>query len=232
MIKTKTLLFTLFPMISLIASAADNVAAVKGVYVDRAEHPTTLGVRFHIQLDRDGKRVQVPATYEFHTGDHFWLQVETRTGAFVYVINRTIGSDKALEVVRDEDANRTPPPAEMPHLVFGPERVEPGKFRSVPKTSAMMFDAKPGIEKLYVIVSPERIPELEQDFTPQGDVSRDSNATALRKLDKSLAGWAKNSRQAIPQSSKGVVLDDPDGYAVQQNPIGPIIAEISLQHSR
>lgn len=230
----KTLILTMVSAVTMMAAPADDLKTLKGIYVDREQHPTTLGARFHIQLQRaDGKKVNVPASYEFHTGDHFWLQVEVRTVVYVYVINRTItGADKALEVVRDEDGNRVPPPSEMPHLVFGPEKVEPGKFRSVPKTAAMAFDATPGIEKLYVILSPQRIPELEQDFGPQGNVNtRDTDASALHNLDKSMAAWSNNAKQAVPMAAKGVVLDDPDGYSVQQNPGEPILAEITLRHT-
>jgi hypothetical protein len=234
MFVTKTPILIAATLLSTFALSADDVPSVKGIFLS-PQHPTTLGARFHIVLEKpNGGKVNVPSSYEFHSGDRFWLEVEARTSSFVYVINRTLSgtTGKALEVVRDEDASRTPPPSEQPHLVFGPEKVEPGKFRQVPKSVAMAFDNVTGIEKLYVVLSPTRIPELDQNFGPEGSLSGpDKGANALKNLDKAMAGWSKQTKQAIPVATKGVVLDEPDGYSVQDKPGVPLIAEITLTHS-
>ncbi len=75
----------------------------------------------------------------------------------------------------------------------------PASSAQVPGSSAMTFDFATGVEKLIVVLSPSRVPELERDFGPQGAMAGgDSNASALQNLDKSLVKWSRSSRQAIP----------------------------------
>jgi hypothetical protein len=213
----------------------NRLPAVKGLYLDRAHNAGANGMRFDIELERpDGRRVEVPVTYEFHSGDRIWLRMDVRNHAYVYVLNRTLnGDDKGIATLRDEDQRRPPSPAELPRLVFGPEKLNRGTARLAPKTGALRFDNNPGIEKLYVILSPKPL-QLDVTFDPEGRVlSDDSHRDAVENLDRRMAEWASNADVAVPDKNGAKGLDhDNYGYCVERRPNEVLMLELTVNHSR
>jgi hypothetical protein len=215
-------------------AADEHMTTVKGIYLDREHQPNVNGMRFDILLEQpDGAKVEVPVTYEFRTGDRFWLRMDVRRPVYVYVLNRTLTGDKGIAVVREEDMQRRPPEAEAPHLVFGPERLSRGVNKMAPKTAAMRFDQTPGIEKLYVIVSPKRL-KVEQFFGPDGRmIIDDAHRDSLPNLDQNLNEWSGNADMAVPDKdgAKGVYQDN-NGYCVSRKPDQALMFEITLRHNQ
>jgi len=209
--------------------------SVKRLYFDRGGRPGLAGIRFDVLLERaDGGRAEVPVTSEFHSGDRFWLKLDTRGTTFVYVLNRTLrGGDKGLGVLRDDDLRVAPPTADLPRLVYGPQRMSPGKSQLAPKAGALRFDSEAGIEKLYVILSPTPI-DLEKQFRPDGQMFIEGEgAKGLRALDQRLLDWSANAEIAPPENTSGKGVEhDPNGYCVGRRPNEPLVVEITLWHTR
>ena len=217
------------------AEGQKDLPAVKGIYLDREHHPTMNGMRFDIVLQQpDGSKAEVPVTFDFHTGDRFWLRMDMRNSAYVYVLNRTLpGGDKGIEAVRIDDQQRAPEPAQMPHLVFGPEKLNHGAARLAPKgkNMAMRFDRETGVEKLYVIVSPKPL-QLEAFFGADGKMAVDAtHHDAMQQLDQRLSEWNGNAQYAYPdkEGAKGIYQDN-YGYCVERQPDRPFMFEITLNH--
>lgn len=216
-------------------AAADKFSEVKEIFLDREHHPTAIGMRYDIELERpDGSRMEVPVTYDFHSGDRIRLRVDVRSPAYVYVLNRTLnGPDRGISLVRDEDAQKPPAMSETPRLVFGPERLIPGATRIAPKSAAMRFDENTGIEKLYVVVSAKPLP-LENMFDREGHLLFDrARRDSIGNLNRDLAAWSGNAKSAVPDKdgAKGLSQDN-NGYCVERRPNEPLMQEISLRHSR
>jgi hypothetical protein len=229
------LLSTTLFVVSPGLAADESLRAVKGLYLDREHHPALNGMRFDIELERpEGGSVEVPVTYEFHSGQRIWLRMDMRNTAYVYVLNRTLNNgDKGIAAIRDEDIQRPPVAADAPRLVFGPEKISRGAARRAPKSSALRFDLNPGIEKLYVILSPKPL-HLESLFGPEGRMLvDDGHRDSLRNLDNDLSTWAGNSEYAAPdkEGAKGIAQDN-YGYCVERRPNEALMFEITLAHSR
>ena len=209
--------------------AQTDLLRLKGVWADATSSPVVTAARYHILLEQSGgERVRVPANREFRSGERFWLDLEVRNPAFVYVINRTLTGPRS-----SVGTNSSPSPVEYNrHLVFGPERIEPGRLVTVPKLPrAMRLDEVTGVEKLYVILSRTRIQELEQNFDSKGAPLATSDA-ASRSLDCLFAAWAANTDSALPEpNAKGAVLDI-DGYSLSRRNDRPLVVELTLAHTR
>jgi hypothetical protein len=223
----------------------ERVEVVRGLYMDRAKNPDAAGARYHILLEgKDGNKTEVPPTHNFKTGDRFWLQLEVRKPVYVYVLNRTVtAAGKGLVMDRPgnpgsggakppsgpaKPANAaTKPPVQLPplHLVFGPEKVDAGAFKMLPGRLALKFNQQPGLEKLYIVLSDNRIPELDRGFGSKGEVSGNPET-----LDKELVTWADNAELAVPEAnSKGLAIDS-NAYAMQRKRGQPVMLELSLEH--
>jgi hypothetical protein len=216
------------------SGAEDHRSTVKGIYLDRDHHPTENGMRFDILLEHAaGGRAEAPVTQEFHSGDRIWLRMDVRNQVYVYVMNRTLsGGEKGIIIVRDDDRQRLPPAAELPRLVFGPEKALAGKSRRIPERKAMIFDQHPGIEKLYVVLSPQPL-GIENMFDASGRLlSTGANRETVNDLNEKLATWSANADTALPEKdpAKGIVLDN-YSYCVGRTPNAPLMVEITLRHT-
>ena len=148
------------------ALLAANQAGAKGIYVDNRE----TGVRFDVMLLRGAERRLVPTSYEFVSGDKMLFQFALNRDACVYVLTRTIPGDgaaadrfagsKGIEILRGDDLKAEQPTGEY-RLLFPlkktglQNRLTAGVVHIVPGNGARFtMDQQPGIEKLYIVLSP------------------------------------------------------------------------------
>jgi hypothetical protein len=199
---------------------AGETERVKGIWNDVARYPATIGLKFHVLIERpDGSREQAPANEEFHSGDRLWLQMEARTPSVVYVLNNTQTGDGPLSTIE--------------HLVFGPEHVMSNRLVTVPRLpKAMRLDNVVGIEKLLIVVAQMPRRELEAAFDENGLLRTGRAGDGTNSLSNLLRSWEANADCAFPAAgAKGAFLD-PDGYSVGHKDNIPIVVRIELAHSR
>jgi hypothetical protein len=102
-----------------------------------------LGLRYAILKMSGIDAVEVPPSTTFHSGDRIQLRVQANTDGYLYVV--TQGSSGAWRVTFPKSGKQ------------GSNRVKAGEDH----TSIFRFDAKPGVEKLFVVLS--RVPENDLD---------------------------------------------------------------------
>ncbi len=135
-----------------------STAAVTGVTTaaDRSPGPTTgkvpiinaaytrLGLRYAILKMNGAEATEVPLSTRFHSGDRLQLAIEANNDAYLYIV--TQGSSGAWSVMFPAKSRNE-----------GSSRVKAGEEH----TTMFRFDAKPGVEKIFVVLS--RVPERDLD---------------------------------------------------------------------
>ena len=98
------------------------------------------------------------------------------------------------------------------------------KSHTLPLSDGVHFemDENPGIEKLYVVVSPTRLNKLEGLFT--GDGAPVDQADASRRVTEILAQYSNNASVSI---GKGIIVDS---YGVGLDAEQPFMTEVDLVH--
>ena len=103
-----------------------------------------LGLRYAILKVNGIETVEVAPSTRFKSGDRIQLKVQTNSDGYLYIV--TQGSSGAWQVIfPSRSANQ------------GSNRVQAGDE----KLTAFRFDAKPGVEKLFVVLT--RVPEADLD---------------------------------------------------------------------
>ena len=116
------------------------------------EEATVISIRTTLELERDGQITQVLPSEQFQSGDRVKFVYMTNTDGYVYWLME--GSTGNYD------------------MLFPSERAGMDNFVSmnteytIPTSGAFRFDENPGIEKILVILSKEKLPELEA--TAQG----------------------------------------------------------------
>jgi hypothetical protein len=103
-----------------------------------------LGLRYSILKVEGANSFEVPANTRFKSGDRIQLQVESNSDGYLYIV--TQGSSGAWQVMFPKAT-----------AANGSNRVQAGDVKSL----LFRFDAKPGTEKLFVMLS--RVPETDLD---------------------------------------------------------------------
>jgi hypothetical protein len=111
-----------------------------------------IGIRYALLLrDSDGHYNEVSPATIFHSGDHLRLSVMANQPGYFYVIEQgSTGSWKSIYPSK--------------HAGNGAEaanRIEPGSVYQVPGKEAFLFDQHPGQEKLFLVLSRQRIADLD-----------------------------------------------------------------------
>ncbi len=105
---------------------------------------TPLGLRYAVLKVNGAESVEVAPSTRFKSGDRIQLKIQTNSDGYLYVIAQ--GSSGAWQVMFPAKSKND-----------GSNRVQAGEER----TSNFRFDAKPGVEKLFVVLS--RQPERDLD---------------------------------------------------------------------
>lgn len=112
-----------------------------------------IGIRYALLLrDNDGHYNEVSPTTVFHSGDHLRLSVMANQPGYLYVIQQgSSGSWNSIYPGKHASDNGE-----------ATNRLEAGNVYQVPDgKGAFRFDQTPGQEKLFLVVSRERIADLE-----------------------------------------------------------------------
>jgi hypothetical protein len=118
-----------------------------------------LGLRYAILKMTGVDAVEVPPSTTFHSGDRIQLRIQANTDGYLYVV--TQGSSGAWQVTFPKKSGNQ-----------GSNRVKAGEDH----TSIFRFDSKPGVEKLFVVLS--RVPERDLDSVIYSLQGAPSPATA------------------------------------------------------
>ena len=231
-------------------------ASPKGIFLSDGEDRQT-GVRFNVLLNRDGQARVVSSNHRFRDADRMKFQFTLNRHSYVYVVHRTFEGDprsdrvrryagpKGIEVVRDDNRDRG---GASYQLLFPNEKVgrnnrlKTRRLYTVPadRDKYFMMDDNPGIEKLYLVVSPKRL-DIEDHFDirdggvrrrgrPDGDGRRDnSSSEVLDRLTAQLAEYAGNADLSL---SKGIEVEEVDSYGIGVERDRPLMIEVDLAHHR
>ena len=232
-------------------------ASPKGIYLSEGKERRT-GVRFNVLLNRGGKSRIVSTNYRFRDGDRMKFQFALNRAAYVYVVHRSLEGDpdsdrvrryagpKGIEVVRGEDRSRRRAGSYrllFPNRAVGLDnRLKARRLYRVPAARDKYFkmDDNPGIEKLYLVVSRKRL-DIEEHFDlGDGGVHRsratggegrreDSGGDVLDRLTAKLAGYAGNTQRSL---SKGIEVEEVDGYGIGVERGRALMIEVDLAHHR
>jgi len=210
------------------------------------------GVRFDVMLLRGAERRLVPTSYDLVSGDKMLFQFVLNRDACVYVLTRTIPGDgaaaerfagcKGIEILRGDDLKAEQPKGEY-RLLFPlrktglQNRLTAGVVHIVPGNGARFtMDQQPGIEKLYIVLSPTPVDILRFLDKETGRMLRTRSSAplpdrgALTELGGQMSEWSKNGNTAIPErGSKGITVER---YGVSADSARPALIEVDLRHRR
>jgi hypothetical protein len=245
-------------MIGGVAKSAAQDVEAKGIFLDNSESRKT-AVKFNVLLDREGRTKTVPSNYHFVNGDRMKFQFETNRDSYIYVLNRTVEGDPekldkyagpmGIEVIRDDDSRK---PEQANYKLLFPvqksgsnNKIRGRKVSTLPTTESWFnMDENPGIEKLYIVVSPTPI-EITRYFNVSGDVRRgrasgggghagnggghkdDTDEDVLGQLNKDLLQYSRNAELT---TSKGINVVD--GYGIGIDSGKPMVVQVDLNHYR
>lgn len=225
----------------------------KGIYYDVDRYQKT-GIKFYVDLDEGGKSRRVPASHPFHSGDRFTFTFEINRNTHIYVVNRT----EVREVrpvatgyhAKRIHRTRYVPDGELsePRLLFptsragSNNRLASGTPHKIPHKGVFKMDEESGTEKLYVVISDQRL-GLDEFFDPEtgkvrqrggGPDAGRPDPGAILRLEDRFRQWKRNAAVEdvdVELVTKGIVLEV-DSYAVAVDPSMPAMVEIDLKHYR
>jgi hypothetical protein len=200
-----------------------------------------LGLRYTVQKTDGERNTDVPADTEFHSGDHIQLNLEVNDTGFLYVIAK--GSTEKWRALL--------PSSEIEN---GDNSVQRGHVYTVPPgKSVITFDDTTGKEHLFVILSRQRVQEIDSlifslkggrqapaaDTGGERPAAETLTASARPIEDSQIAKMrAAYTRDLIiedlghqqtgePQQDKSVYVVNPKGSADSR-----VVADILLNHEK
>ncbi len=96
----------------------------------------------------------------------------------------------------------------------------------VPNRGHYVMDDETGTERLYVVISDQRLDLDGYFFSSSGKVK---STSAASRLERKLADWKKNAD--VELVAKGIT-HEVESYGVSLDPTRPAVVEIDLQHCR
>ena len=121
-------------------AAAGNTSRVPAINAGLAP----LGLRYSILKVNGAESTEVPPSTQFKSGDRIQLKIQTNSDGFLYIVSQ--GSSGAWDVRFPSKSKNA-----------GSNQMKAGEEYS----SMFRFDSKPGVEKLFVVLS--RRPEQDLD---------------------------------------------------------------------
>jgi len=202
-----------------------------------------LGLRYTVQKTDGEHSTDVRADTTFHSGDHIQLRLEVNDTGYLYVVSQG-SSQKWRSLYPSSEVNSD-------------NRVQRGHAYTVPPgTKAITFVETPGVEHLFVILSRQRVEEIDSLIpslksglqTPASDAGRERPAAealvADARLDDSkiaqmratytrdlviedLGQEQSGQEQAGQQQDKSVYVVNPKGSTDSR-----VVADILLNHQK
>jgi len=120
-----------------------------------------LALRYSILQEKGDRFVEVDPDTEFHTGDRIRVKVESNGSAYLYIVmGGSSGQWQVLFPSKDIDE--------------GNNRINKGQVYTIPpeKNAAFHFDEKAGVEKVSLVLSRSKEPDMEKLIYVAGDPTR------------------------------------------------------------
>jgi hypothetical protein len=194
-----------------------------------------LGLRYTILKRIGDQMVEVAPNTVFHAGDRIQLDIETNGPGYLYIVSQgSSGTWKPMFPSKDvEDGNN---------------RVEPFRDYSMPPRSRFVFDEQSGQEKLFVVLSRNPEPDLENlIYSLQGPKAKPVSEPAAApqpkplvadlRIDDATVGLLRNAYardlivEKVDENSPG---DKKEKAVYVVNPTGSsdsrVVADIVLVH--
>jgi hypothetical protein len=108
-----------------------------------------------------------------------------------------------------------------------PHQLPAGASQLIPDDGILRMDQNPGLEKVFVVVSPNPL-DLSKYFDQQsasGYPSSDEQEAA--RLTRDLASMRENTQIA---ESKDIVFEGADSFGVSRDPKKPMVVVVNLNH--
>ena len=121
----------------------DDMSCAKGLFFEQLEKPSqnlNTGIRYSIELKRNGKTQRVSNKFQFRTGDSIRFHVTSNINGFAYILLSSGSRGEQSVLFPDESTKET-------------NRVERGKEYVMPGKGFLTFDENPGTEKLTLLLS-------------------------------------------------------------------------------
>lgn len=156
-----------------------------------ASGPIGLGYTLYMR-DANGDAMRVDPDREFRTGDRVRVSLETNTDGFLYIFNTTDGGEPVMiypDAQLDEGGSYVE--AHVPYEI-------PSSTASEERLRWFTFDAKPGTERLYIVVTRDPLPgvPIEDDLVNycrqnQGKCPWRPSSTMWAQVKAGMNGQAK-----------------------------------------
>ena len=251
--------------LAALAQERDVFARAEGIFLSGEDDSPTVA-KFNVLLNRGGRERVVESNHRFQDGDRMQFRFEINRDAYVWILHRSFAGQpdsdrvrryagpKGIDVVRDENRRRERFPdrdrgrsgrgESTYHLLFPSERtgrdnrLKARRTYTVPSDRNTFFtmDNNPGIEKLYLVVSEERLDIADHFDLSDGRMRRressgsgrrdDSESDVLDRLTARLADFGGNVELGF---SKGLGVEV-DGYGIGVARDRPLMVEVDLAH--
>ena len=224
-------------------SADLTTVQARGIFED----DRALAAKFNVLLVRDGRERRLSTDYDFRSGDEMKFELELNRPGFVYVLNRTFPGDarrlqaRGIDEVRRRDRQNRRGDRRQYTLLYPRAGSRPAALparrpvRLPAGDRVFRMDDEPGLERLYVMVSEQRL-DIDEYFEreglqrtgrrPGGGGSADDDV--LDQLNANLAeGWANGSAVF----ARGIIEDERNAdYGVVEDARRPFAVEVNLRH--
>jgi hypothetical protein len=191
-----SMIITLF-LIGL-SSPADAQRKTRDLVFEDEESPATqkkseskqqavVAVKTTLELERDGQKSTVLPNHQFVSGDKVKFMYTTNVDCYIYWLSQ--GSSGEYYML-------------FPNPKAGTDNwIKKNEVYQIPVKGTFKFDEKKGVEKILLVMSPEKVPELEQAAKEAalkgGTVS--SSATGVSSVEKD---------QATKRKTRDLVFED------------------------
>lgn len=121
----------------------EDMSGAKGLFFEQLEKPSqnlNTGIRYSIELKRNGKTQRVSNKFQFRTGDSIRFHVTSNINGFAYILLSSGSRGEQSVLFPDESTKES-------------NRVERGKEYVMPGKGFLTFDENPGTEKLTLLLS-------------------------------------------------------------------------------
>jgi hypothetical protein len=160
-----------------------------------------LALRYSILQEKGDRFVEVDPDTEFHTGDRIRVKVESNGAAYLYIVmGGSSGQWQVLFPSKDIDE--------------GNNRIAKGQVYTIPpeKNAAFHFDEKAGVEKVSLVLSRSKEPDMEKLIYVAGDPTRSGDRKVMMARADSIDGSAFGEVRE-KMLSRDLVFEKYDGPA-------------------
>jgi hypothetical protein len=210
-------------------TAAESAPVIDAAYKPHGSHPA-LGLRYTMLRKTGDEPVEVDTETVFHAGDRIRIAVEANDDGYLYVVNQ--GSSGTWKLLFPS-----------PEIKDGDNRIQKRARYEIPSGYTFTFDEQAGAEKLFIVLSRQPEPDLENLIYSLGHGAKDkaiekpkvmmaSAAFGDDVIGKLRTAYARDlivekvdDEQPGPKREKAVYAVNPTGSADSR-----VVADITLKH--